>query len=426
MRGSDRAFVLLGSVLLAGGAVASLVPRAPVAGPPRVVVQPLALPTTSRHAVLGSGETLAEVLGQVGVPPGELPRWVAAAAPHLPLRSLPVGMEVEGTDDHHGTVQCVRLIPDWQGAVVLRRQGDTVEGRREALPVERELVVVRGTVASSLIEALNAAGEGDELALAIADIFQWDIDFHREVQPGDSFAVVVERLVRDGRRLAYGRVLAAEYVGSGGPRRALAFVGDDGKPAYYDPAGRPMRKQFLRAPLRFSRVTSRFSSSRLHPVLGKRLPHWGVDYAAPVGTPVQATADGVVSFVGQRAGAGLTVEVQHRNGYTTGYLHLSRVPHRVTRGARVQQGEVIGYVGSTGLSTGPHLDYRIRRQGGYVNPARLAAEPLAPLAGERLAAFQRWANEVTPLLAVAGAVAPPVAAALRAAHPACFADTGQG
>ncbi len=419
MRLSDAVFTGLAAGLVVSVAVAGR----PAAGPltsASVSVVPLPLSTFGRHATLGHGENLAELLRRLGVPPAELPTWIAAAAPHLRVRALPVGLEAFATGDHHGVLRVVRMLPDVRHAVILERCGDTVTGRREVLPVEAELVVVRGVVVSSLFAAVTAAGEGDEVALALADLFQWDIDFHREVQPGDTFALLVERLCRDGRRVAYGRVVAAEYVGGGRRHVAVAFADAKGRVEYFDAAGRPLEKQFLRAPLRFSRVSSRFSASRLHPVLGRRMPHWGVDYAAPVGTPVMATAAGVVSFVGTTPGAGLTVELAHRNGYTTGYLHLSQVARGVAVGARVEQGQVIGFVGSSGLSTGPHLDYRVRRHGSYVNPLRLVGEPVEPLAGGRLVRFRRWAEEVLPLLGEEGAVGEAVATALRQAAPGCF------
>jgi len=273
-------------------------------------------------------------------------------------------------------------------------------------------------VHSSLFGAVVDSGEADELALGLADLFQWDIDFHREVQRGDTFAVLVERLARNGRRLGYGKVVAAEYVNSGKRFTAVHYTPTGGNGGYYDAGGRPVRKQFLRAPLRFSRLTSRFSSSRLHPVYGKRLPHWGVDYAAPTGTPVMATADGTVASAGWRNGGGNTVEIRHPNGFTTSYMHLSRFPRGIAPGVRVAQGETVGYVGSTGVSTGPHLDYRVTRNGRYVNPLAIGNDPAPPLPEGEIASFRAWAAAVTPMLAAAGPLPEEQAAALRAAPPA--------
>lgn len=284
---------LLGGVLWRGGPI----PDPSLLEPIRTVrIQ--APMVVSRQAVLAPGDTLAGVVGRLGVSAGEATIWLVEAQRHLNLRALPVGLLAEGVLDLEGNLLRLRLTPDWRSDVVLERRGDAVTGRREARPAERQLTVVRGTIRSSLFEAVDAAGETDDLALAVADIFGWDIDFHREVQPGDSFAVLCERVRADGRIVAYGPIVAATYVNQGRVYSAYRFAAAGAAPSYYDAQGRALRKLFLRAPLKMTRVTSRFSASRKHPVLGKRLPHWGVDYGAPIGTPVSVTADGTVGFVG--------------------------------------------------------------------------------------------------------------------------------
>lgn len=353
-------------------------------------VEPLTLPEGLRQAVLGRGETLVGLLGRLGVGSVEAHEWAAEARRLLDLRALPVGLVAVARSDVHGSLRAVRLQPDWASEVVLERTPAGIRGRRLARPVERQEVVIVGEVRSSLFEAVGAAGESDALALALADIFQWDIDFHREVQPGDRFAVLVERVRAEGQTVSYGPVLAATYRTQGRSLSAVRWT-VDGVTGYWDDRGRPLRKQFLRAPLKLSRVTSRFSSSRLHPVLGRRLPHWGVDYAAPEGTPVMVTADGVVHFTGWKGGGGNTVEVGHPGGYTTAYLHLSRFAPGLAPGQRVSQGQVIGYVGSTGLATGPHVDYRVTRHGRYLNPLSLGKDPAPPLREADLPRFRAHA-----------------------------------
>jgi murein DD-endopeptidase MepM/ murein hydrolase activator NlpD len=236
-------------------------------------------------------------------------------------------------------------------------------------------------ITSSLFGAVSAAGEEDQLALDLADIFAWDVDFNTELQKGDTFRVSVEKMYLDGRFVRYGRIHSAELVR--GPRviRAIYFESRHGS-GYFTPEGNPLRKAFLRSPLKFSRISSGFTHSRFHPILKTSRPHLGVDYAAPVGTPVRASGNGVVTHAGWSGGYGKTVKIRHPNGYETLYGHLSRIVVKV--GQRVEQAEVIGNVGTTGLSTGPHLDYRMIKTGTYIDPLKLKSPPAEPvLAAER-------------------------------------------
>ncbi len=419
MRLSDRAFVLLACAILVFAWQVSR-PSGSEQRPPVLVVEPLTLPRVMRHATLIAGETLSQLLEHLGAAASEVPEWVGAARSQLDLRSLPVGLSVEADLDHHGNLDAVRLTPDWRETVVLQSGPGGVSARREARPVQRELWVVQGTVRSSLFEAVAAAGEDETLAVDLADLFQWDIDFHREVREGDTFQLVVERVLSDGRVVDHGPILAATYTNAGRRLTAVRYSPEGARPGYYDAQGHPLRKQFLRAPLRFTRITSRFSLSRLHPVLGRRMPHWGVDYGAPVGTPVMATADGVVVFRGRKGGGGNTVELRHPNGYVTGYLHLSRFARGLRVGSRVSQGEVVGYVGATGLATGPHLDYRVTHDGRHVNPLTLAHDPAPPLARSEMPRFAAWAGEVLPLLETPGALSAGAAGALQKGAPVRF------
>jgi len=378
---------------------------------------PLSLPTFVRQSALASGETLGDLLGRVGLPAPEIPAWLSAAQQVLDPRSLPVGLVAESVSNVHGSVVSLRLTPDWRASVVVERDGDSIRARREMRPVERDLLVVDGTVRSSLFDAMSATGESETLALELADLFQWDIDFHREVREGDTFALLVERVRSEGTTVAYGPVIAATYTNRGKRYTAVRYAFAGSKDSYYDEHGSPLRKQFLRAPLRFSRLTSRFSLSRMHPILGQRMPHWGVDYAAPVGTPVMATADGVVTFTGWRGGGGNAVEIRHAGGFVTAYLHLSRFATGIHPGARVAQGQVIGFVGTTGMSTGPHLDYRITQNGSHLNPLRVGKEPAPPLPKNELPRFAGWAGQVLPLLGSAGPLSAERAETLQAAAP---------
>ena len=202
----------------------------------------------------------------------------------------------------------------------------------------------------------------------------------------------------EGSFYGYGSMYAARYVNDGKTMDAVAYPDANGRIGFYDMDGTPLRKQFLRSPLKFSRITSRFSMSRFHPVLKKRMPHYGIDYGAPVGTPVHVTADGRVSLVGRNGGAGRMVRVRHTNGYETNYLHLSRYGPGVGKGARVAQGDVIGYVGSSGWSTGPHLDYRVKLNGNWVNPLAISSPAVEPLKGDRLERFLSHAIAILSLI----------------------------
>ena len=220
---------------------------------------------------------------------------------------------------------------------------------------------------NSLAESLDKGGERIELALGMADVFSGEIDFNSDLQPGDRFRVLVERHTREGKLSGYGPILAAEFVNDGRTLKAIRFTPDGGSPGYYDENGRSLKRFFLKSPLKFEpRITSRFSSSRRHPILGYARAHNGVDYHAPTGAPVGAVAPGVVTMAGWTAGGGRTVKLRHPNGYETEYLHLSSIA--VRPGQRVSQGDLVGRVGKTGLATGPHLHYGLKKNGRYTNP----------------------------------------------------------
>jgi murein DD-endopeptidase MepM/ murein hydrolase activator NlpD len=247
----------------------------------------------------------------------------------------------------------------------------------EVLPYEkdRSIVAIRGSIDadhSSLIAAMDETGENIQLALSLADIFSGQIDFESDLQPGDSFEVLFEKSTRDGQFAGYGDVVGARFVADGREHQAFRWVGESGKAAYYDENGRSLKRFMLRTPLRFQpRVTSGFSRNRLHPVYREYRAHLGVDYGAPTGSPVVAVANGVVVSAGWAGGGGNQVRLRHSGGIETYYLHLSRFARGVRAGARVSQGEVIGYVGATGMATGPHLHYEVRHGGVNLDPSGL-------------------------------------------------------
>jgi murein DD-endopeptidase MepM/ murein hydrolase activator NlpD len=240
----------------------------------------------------------------------------------------------------------------------------------DRIPKQVTVVAVEGEInrdANSLAASLDRAGERIELALGMADVFSGEIDFNADLQPGDRYRVLVERHTREGKLSGYGPILAAEFLNDGRTLKAIRFTPEGGTPAYYDEHGRSLKRFFLKSPLKFEpRITSRFSSSRKHPILGYARAHNGVDYYAPMGAPVGSVAPGVVTLAGWTGGGGRTVKVRHSNGYDTEYLHLSAIDVRA--GQRVAQGDVVGRVGKTGLATGVHLHYGLKKNGRYVNP----------------------------------------------------------
>ena len=240
----------------------------------------------------------------------------------------------------------------------------------ERIPKQTSVVMVEGAIdreTNSLSAALSKAGERIDLALGLADVFSGEIDFNSDLQPGDHFRLLVERHSREGKLAGYGPILATEFVNDGRQLRAIRFTPEGGAAAYYDHQGRSLKRFFLKSPLKFEpRVTSRFSSSRQHPILGYARAHNGVDYQAGTGAPVVSVAPGVITMAGWTGGGGRTVKVRHPNGYETEYLHLSAI--NVRQGARISQGELLGQVGKTGLATGPHLHYGLKKNGRYVNP----------------------------------------------------------
>ncbi|MET0044342.1 MAG: peptidoglycan DD-metalloendopeptidase family protein, partial [Candidatus Thiodiazotropha sp. 6PLUC3] len=237
-----------------------------------------------------------------------------------------------------------------------------------------------GVIENSLYLSAKKAGLPEKLIMQLADIFGWDIDFALEIRSGDRFTVIFEEDYLDGEKLRDGPILAAEFINQGRTYQALRYVDDTGHADYYTPEGRSMRKAFLRAPVDFRRISSKFTRERWHPVLGKKRPHRGVDYAARTGTPIRSSGDGKIIFRGKKGGYGNTLIIQHGQTYTTLYAHLSRYNKKAKKGRRVKQGQVIGYVGKTGMATGPHLHYEFRVNGVHRNPLTVklpAAQPIA-------------------------------------------------
>jgi murein DD-endopeptidase MepM/ murein hydrolase activator NlpD len=263
-------------------------------------------------------------------------------------------------------------------------------------PLETQVRTVSAVIDRSLFEAVEAAGAHDQTALALAQIFGWDIDFALDIRPGDSFTVTYEELYEDGKFVKDGAVLAAMFKNDGRVYRAARFIEPSGRANYYTPEGKSLRRAFLRTPVDFTRVSSTFDLHRMHPILNLIRAHKGVDYAAPSGTPVHAAGDGRVRYAGPHGGYGNVVEIDHSSGIVTVYGHLSRFAHGIHVGSRVSQGEVIAYVGMTGLATGPHLHYEYRVDGVFKNPQNVHLPDALPIDRQWLADFKK---QCAPLFA---------------------------
>jgi murein DD-endopeptidase MepM/ murein hydrolase activator NlpD len=408
---------------LAGNAPAPNSPSSPAAPPAAIPVAALpgsapVLAQRSRVAatidvIVGRNDTLDAIFRRMALDMADL-----AAIRHLPgirqsLDFLKPGDAIKLTHSDGVIKELTRKVSETQTLHVVR-EDDGFAANMIDNPVQTRIRTASATIDSSLFQAAGAADISDTVALKLANIFAWDIDFVLDIREGDRFTAVYEQIYQDGKYLRDGEVLAAEFVNSGKVYRAVRFAPDNARSAsYYTPAGQPMRKAFLRAPVEFTRVSSVFNPHRLHPILNLIRGHMGTDYAAPTGTPVHAAGDGRVSFAGQRGGYGNAVVLAHSPTVSTLYGHMSRFASRLRVGTHVQQGDVIGYVGMTGLATGPHLHYEYLVNGVHKNPQTVQLPGAEPLHAE---ALQQFLDSTAPLLAdlpqqtpVSGAAAGPLA-----------------
>jgi murein DD-endopeptidase MepM/ murein hydrolase activator NlpD len=399
---STRTAVVLQLFLLAGIAALALVPRDDEALPvaqatPADAAPGPAPPPPAQEAGLGFS-TIEVVVSRNDTMDRLFRRFELNLADLASLRSLP---DMRNQVDrlmpgerlvliHRGSelVGLERKLSDSETLKVTRDENGFISDVLEN-PLEIHTRTATATIQNSLFQAANEAGLTDRVAFDLAEIFQYDIDFVLDIQQGDRFTVVYEEVFQDGAPLRIGNILAAKFVNAGREYRAVRYVDSEGRGQYYSPDGKSLRKAFMRAPVQFSRVSSRFNLSRKHPVLNRIRAHKGVDYAAPTGTPVRAAGEGRVRFVGKKGGYGNVIELEHGSGVVTVYGHLSRFAPKLHRGQRVDLAQVIGYVGRSGLATGPHLHYEYRVRGVHKNPQTVVlpdAEPIAASERERFVA----------------------------------------
>ena len=343
---------------------------------------------------LRRGETLARSMGEQGVSAGVVDRIVRELGGHFDFRRSQPGHSYRLVQDGDGELAAF----DYRTSAIVRytlrrdREGGYSVARDEAQLRPRN-VIVAGIITSSLYGAITDLGAEAQLAGDFADVFAYDVDFSRMVRPGDEFRILYEQLYRideggEERFVRPGRILAARYGGEAGEHTAVYFEAEEGHGGYYRPDGSSVERQFLMAPLRYARVSSRYSSARRHPILKITRPHHGIDYAAPSGTPVYAVSGGEVIHKSWTGGFGNLVKIRHLNGYVSYYAHLSRYASGLHAGQPVDQKQVIGYVGSTGLATGPHVCFRVAKNGKYVNPARIPSPEGPPLPSEAQDSFR--------------------------------------
>ena len=383
--------LLSAAVLLALGVVGLAVPTREPA-PPAITEAPAPAPAAAPEAAppveitLKRGETLETALRRGGLERAEAAAIVAGLRGQVNLRRLAPGERLSvGPAAPDGAPEIT-----WTRSPAERYEIRSTDGRWTVAAVrpdvETRVAAIAGEVRDSLFASVERLGETAGLTARLVSLFEWDFDFAADSLPGDRFRFLVEKRYVGDELLGYGDILVAQYASAERPvLTSVAFEEAGGRADYFDASGRSVKKMFLRAPLDFTRVTSGFSHARHHPILGGLRPHLAVDYGAPVGTPVRAVADGVVTMAGWDGGYGLSISLRHARGYETMYNHLSRLD--VKRGERVRQRQIIGRVGTTGLSTGPHLDYRVRKAGVFVNPLGEKFIPGAPVPAHRRGAF---------------------------------------
>lgn len=343
------------------------------------------------------GDSLSTVFDRVGLPPAQLLRVMASGDDSAQLRRLLPGdkLELYTSEDNRQLRGLIYKVSETRRLEIMQ-SGDGLSSRIITTPLETRLAHATGTIESSLFLASQKAGLSDNLTMELANLFGWDIDFVLDIRQGDQFSVIYEEQYLHGKKLHDGHILAAEFINQGHSYRAIRFSDTNGHSGYYTPDGDSVRKAFLRTPVAFSRISSRFSLGRKHPILNRIRAHKGVDYAAPSGTPIKATGDGKVIYRGRKGGYGKVVILQHGTKYSTLYGHMSRFARGIHSGGQVRQGQIIGYVGMTGLATGPHLHYEFRVNGVHRNPLTVNLPDAAPLPRQYLTAYN---NTAAPLLA---------------------------
>jgi murein DD-endopeptidase MepM/ murein hydrolase activator NlpD len=376
----------------------------------KTIVEEISLPAAEQTAATAAtfwrndrvqrGDTVAELLRRLNVEDSAATEYLLKNKATESFRQLSVGKEVQSEIAADGSLLALRFLNNEGNQTVIEKTASGFITSSLPVQLEQRVFMRTGEIKTTLYAATDAAGLTDPVANQMAEIFSGDVDFHRDLRKGDKFTVVFEMTYSNGEPVRSGRILAAEFVNQGHAYRAVYFQTSSTSGDYYTQDGKSMHKAFLRSPIEFSRVSSGFSSSRFHPVLNKWRAHKGVDYAAPIGTKVKATSDGIVAFVGQQGGYGNVIMINHQGRYTTVYGHLSKFAPGIHRGQRVAQGEIIGNVGMTGLASGPHLHYEFKIDGTQRDPLRVALPDAAPISPAQMTAFKDGTHDLNERLAM--------------------------
>ena len=360
---------------------------------PKVSLDETATATYWRNERVQRGDTVDELLRRMSIEDAAASDYLRKSAETVTFRKLPIGTEVLAETTAAGSLIALRYNSNDSAQTLVEKQDGAFTTKILPAQLENRLFVRTGEIKTNLYAATDEAGLPEAAANQLNELFSGDIDFHHDLRKGDKFTVVYEMTYSNGALLHTGRIQAAEFITQGHTYRAVYFQKDAQHGDYYTPEGKSVHKAFLRSPIEFSRVSSSFSLSRFHPILNKWRSHKGTDFAAPMGAKAKVTADGVVSVIGKQGGYGNVIMVNHQGKYTTVYGHLSRFALGLHKGQHVAQGEVIGYVGMTGLATGPHLHYEFRVNGQQRDPLRVALPDAKPIDSTYLAAFQPVADD---------------------------------
>jgi len=345
-----------------------------------------------------SGDTVADLMQRLNIKDPAASEYLRNSADARSFRKLSSGDEVQAETDLNGALVSLRYLGDKGSQVTIKKNGDQFSSETTAAQLEKRLFVRTGEIKTSLYAATDAAGMPESAANQLTQIFNGDIDFHHDLHRGDKFTAVYEATYSNGALVSSGKIQAAEFVNQGQVYRAVLFSSDDTHSDYYTPEGKSLKKAFLRSPIAFSRVSSGFTTARFHPVLNKWRSHKGTDFAAPIGTPIKATANGVVSFAGRQNGYGNVISLKHSGRLSSLYGHMSRFAKGMRSGKRVSQGDVIGYVGMTGITSGPHCHYEFKVNGQQRDPLRVALPNAQPITSANRAEFKALADNFTARL----------------------------
>ncbi|TET66852.1 MAG: hypothetical protein E3J56_13735 [Candidatus Aminicenantes bacterium] len=339
------------------------------------------------------GMTLSDILAQHNFSPADILQMREEVKPIYDLAKIKTGQEIRIYSSQDGKISALEYDLDDESYLYIQKKEGIYKAEIKKFPFEIKIRMIWGIIKDNLPSAVTGEGEKELLAYMISEIFAWDIDFYTDLRQGDLFKIIFEKKYLRDEFVGYGNTLAAEFTNQGETFQAFRFIYPNTKEwDYFNFKGDSLRKEFLKSPIKFARITSRFSHSRLHPIRKVFRPHYGVDYAADIGTEVQATADGTITFTGWNGAAGRMIKIRHKNNYETMYLHLRSYAKGIKKGAKAKGGQVIGYVGSSGESTGPHLDYRIKYGGTYINPLAHRFKPVKPLKPEFLEEFKKEAE----------------------------------